>query len=269
MTYDIFSFFYELDLLELRMNILNDYVDKFVIVEATESFMGEKKPLYFEKNKARFSKWKDKIIHYIVDDYPNDKELMSIAISSPAVGAGEHWWVREFYQKESIKKALINLNDDDICILCDVDEVWNPNIKYNLNTHSIYRPILDSYMYYLNYRSSAHKLMWTGPSIMKYSTLKNGVLNHLRNRNMTSGVEIDNGGWHYEALGGAMDKISIVKHPDYYNSFNMANSLEHRINSLLDYKGRGLSFWIEHDISKMPEYIRNNDDSIIKKLTLL
>ena len=70
MVYDIFSFFYELDLLEIRLNILDKYVDKFVIVESTESFMGKENKLYFDENKKRFEKWKHKIIHYVVDDYP-------------------------------------------------------------------------------------------------------------------------------------------------------------------------------------------------------
>lgn len=72
--YDVFTFFNELDLLEIRLNILDPYVDYFVIVEATETFSGYPKPLYYEENKERFKKWKDKIIHYVIDDTPKDED---------------------------------------------------------------------------------------------------------------------------------------------------------------------------------------------------
>ena len=54
MVYDCFSFFNELDLLEIRLNVLKDVVDKFVLVEATRTHTGRPKPLYYEENKARF-----------------------------------------------------------------------------------------------------------------------------------------------------------------------------------------------------------------------
>jgi len=128
MVIDIFPFFNELDLLEIRLNILNDYVDKFVICEATETFSGKPKPLYFKENEERFAKWKDKIVHYVVDDFPNDKEIYDKAIKSPNTGNKEHWWVREFYQKESAIKALSFCKEDDIIMVSDVDEIPNPNI---------------------------------------------------------------------------------------------------------------------------------------------
>jgi beta-1,4-mannosyl-glycoprotein beta-1,4-N-acetylglucosaminyltransferase len=65
-------FFNELDLLELRLNILDPYVDYFVISEATITFSGKAKPLYYLENKIRFKKFEDKIIHNIVNDTPNN-----------------------------------------------------------------------------------------------------------------------------------------------------------------------------------------------------
>ena len=71
-TYDIFTLNNELDMLELRLNILNDYVDYFVIVEATETFTGVDKPLYYQLNKERFSEFEHKIIHFVIKDTPKD-----------------------------------------------------------------------------------------------------------------------------------------------------------------------------------------------------
>lgn len=46
MIYDCFSFFNELDLLEIRLNVLKDVVDRFVLVEAGETHAGKPKPFY-------------------------------------------------------------------------------------------------------------------------------------------------------------------------------------------------------------------------------
>ena len=61
MIYDCFTFFNELDLLEIRLNILDEYTDYFVIGESYETFSGLKKPLYYYENRERFEKWNDKI----------------------------------------------------------------------------------------------------------------------------------------------------------------------------------------------------------------
>ncbi|NJM15850.1 MAG: hypothetical protein HC896_11225 [Bacteroidales bacterium] len=53
MVYDCFPFFNELDILEIRLNELNEAVDKFVLVEASRTFQGDPKPLYFEENKEK------------------------------------------------------------------------------------------------------------------------------------------------------------------------------------------------------------------------
>ena len=66
--FDTFTFYNELDLLELRLNILGDVVDHFVINEANITFTGKPKPLYYQENKERFKKWEHKIIHHVTID---------------------------------------------------------------------------------------------------------------------------------------------------------------------------------------------------------
>ena len=68
--YDCFQFFDEEMLLDLRLNIMDKYVDKFVITEATYMHNGNPKKLIFDINK--FSKFKDKIIYIVVDKQPPD-----------------------------------------------------------------------------------------------------------------------------------------------------------------------------------------------------
>ena len=70
--FDCFMYWDEDTLLDLRLNILNDYVDYFVIVESDVSHSGEKKQFNFEINKSRYNKFIDKIIYYKITDTPND-----------------------------------------------------------------------------------------------------------------------------------------------------------------------------------------------------
>ena len=68
--YDCFMYFDEDMLLDLRLNVLNKYVKKFVISEATYTHNGNKKKLNFDIN--RFKKFKDKIEYIVVDKEPSN-----------------------------------------------------------------------------------------------------------------------------------------------------------------------------------------------------
>ena len=72
MVYDCIPFFNELDILKLRLHILDPIVDKFVIEEATATFSGEPKELCFEKNKAMFQEFLPKIEYIVVDNSPTE-----------------------------------------------------------------------------------------------------------------------------------------------------------------------------------------------------
>ncbi len=252
--YDIFTFFNELDLLEIRLNVLDPYVDYFVIVESNQTFSGQDKSLYFKENKDRFAKWNHKIIHQVVDDYPKDKDIVSLANSSPNVPKdGPAHWHREFYQKESIKKALVGLNDDDICFVGDVDEIWNYNKKYNLGKKDVFKLKLKVYSYFLNNRSDED---FAGTIVTKYKNIKNNCLNHLRSRNLRY---LHDGGWHFTNMGGLEQirrKLDASYTKESYNTPDVQQQLEGRIRENKDYMGRVFKFLI--DESDLPEYILKN-----------
>jgi beta-1,4-mannosyl-glycoprotein beta-1,4-N-acetylglucosaminyltransferase len=87
--YDSFTFFNELDLLELRLEELYDHVDHFVLVEANRTFQNNPKPFYFGENQYRFAKYMDKVIHIQVNDMPEHTDP----------------WGRERYQRDGIPLA--------------------------------------------------------------------------------------------------------------------------------------------------------------------
>ena len=114
--YDCFTFFNELDLLEIRLNILNDKVDYFVLVEATKTHSGLDKELFYYNNKERFAHFNHKIIHIVVNDMPKVKN-------------GNRWDL-ENWQRNAIMLGLTKCEQNDVIVISDLDEI--PNLD-NIN----------------------------------------------------------------------------------------------------------------------------------------
>ena len=66
--YDCIIYFDEDLIVDMRLNILNNFVDKFVIVEATRDHAGRQKRLNFNIN--NFKKFRHKILYHVVEDIP-------------------------------------------------------------------------------------------------------------------------------------------------------------------------------------------------------
>lgn len=194
------------EVLEARLNILAPYVDLFIVCEAEETFSGVRKNLSF--NKEKYTDFP--IQYFVMHETP---ELRAMAIQSPNIGAGEHYWVREFIQKESARYALATLDDNDVVFISDVDEIWNPALDYSQNV--IYKPKQLPYLYYFNQRTDEDWMGWTGTVACRYKHIKNGVINHLRTDGMTDYEVLENGGWHFNAIGGKQRKRDLFKHPVY------------------------------------------------------
>lgn len=110
--FDCFTFFNELDLLEIRLAELAPFVNHFVIAESPLTFTGREKPLFFAENRDRFVAYADKIIHIVVDDMPN-------ATTTSA-------WEREWHQRRALVRGLKDAAPEDIVILSDLDEIPRP-----------------------------------------------------------------------------------------------------------------------------------------------
>lgn len=255
MVIDVFSFNGEFDVLELRLNILNDYVDQFIICEGDETTAGVSKPRYFEENKERYTKWLPKIKHHVFSP-DTDPALSLLADKSPGVPQDMHWWRREFIQKESMRYALTHLKDDDKVFIGDVDEIWNPLIDYPNGRAELQQTV---YTYYLNNKSSEH---WTGTSLMLYKDIKTDTLDNLRAydtmRAYMKAPVIENAGWHFTNIGGVefiKRKIQSYAHQEFNNE-QFLSLVEQRVALNQDYLGR--DFKLEVDESDWPEYLKTN-----------
>jgi beta-1,4-mannosyl-glycoprotein beta-1,4-N-acetylglucosaminyltransferase len=274
MIYDCFNFFNELDILEIRLNTLYDHVDYFVIVESSVTHSGEEKPFYFEENKDRFSNFLDKIIHFKVEDSPtdfvnlpetNDKELENIfnfikKQTNRFNRRNQPDYGRDFFQKECIRRPLINCSDDDIILFSDLDEIPNPesiNGISDLDSTTIYSLQQNTYYYYINVLKQRD---WYGTKVLRYGRLKELSLNEVRGDESLS-VKIPNGGWHFSFMGGkemVEKKILSYSARDLaMRNSNVITSIENNMDNLIDPFFRGNLELVEIDDS-YPKYLINN-----------
>lgn len=200
--YDCFLFFNELEILEIRLNELYEYVDKFVLVESKETFRGNPKPLFFSENRDLFKKFEEKIIHVVVDTH--------IETDNP--------WIREGFQRNQILKGLIGCDENDIIIISDVDEIIRGNNLSNFvnairhDKKDFIGASLKMYACYLNRYAGE----WIGPVAMRYGYLLNSNPEHFRNKRSFANIFYDMG-WHFTWMGGVekyISKLEAFSHVD-------------------------------------------------------
>ena len=122
--YDCFTFFNELDILDIRLAELAEAVDYFVLAEATRSFTGKPKPLHFADNAARYAAYRHKIIHVMVDDMPVE---------------AHDAWAREYFQRNAIARGLGGAAADDVIMLSDADEIPRASVICGLRENALTR----------------------------------------------------------------------------------------------------------------------------------
>ena len=275
-VFDCFPFYNELDLLEIRLNVLNDVVDYFVLTESTRTFTGKPKPLYYDKNKDRFKKFSHKIRHVIVDDSEYDPNI--------------DVWQREFDQKNSVFRGINDCKDDDFVIVSDVDEIIKPDlilkfIKQSPNSIAIIKQ--PCYYYYLNCQSTevfnkakmakfkninspqqiraypkfsmhnSSKLVktffkWYG-SIRKRVCVKFG-----------SCVIYEDGGWHFTYMKSPeeiSEKITDFSHTEYnLDKYTSVDSIQSRMEDFQDPYDRDYQLKIVEIDNSFPRYIVDNQE---------
>ena len=209
--FDCFQYFNEDHIADLRFNILNEFVDKFVIVESTVDHQGKQKKLHFDIDK--YKKFKNKINYIVVDDTPNQ-------IKKPHTG-GES--LVEQHQRNSILKGLKNAEEDDLIILSDVDEIPDLNKlnRFNKNKYAVFSQKM--FMYKINFLNLKEN-NWHGSRICLKKNLKSPQwLRNLKFKkypfwrlDKPRGLQIiEDGGWHFAYLlssDGISQKIKSFAH---------------------------------------------------------
>ena len=212
MIYDCFSFFNELDLLEIRLRTLSDVVDRFVLAESRYTHTGNPKPLYYQENAARFAAFADRIVHVVAPD-PDDLRY-DANDQRPS-------WVRENAQRNATIDAILpQLEDDDLLIVSDLDEIPAPDAVRA--ARRIGRPVLfrqKMYYYFANCRNCTDPF-WYGSVALAFRDFKDprtyrriktdvafpstrlAAPSASKVRALRGIHVLRNGGWHFSYLGG-------------------------------------------------------------------
>lgn len=274
MVFDCFSFYNELDLLEIRLNVLSDVVDKFILVEARQTHTGKPKPLYYEENKGRFSAFIDKIVHVVVEDFPRTPEDYNERQSS---------WMRENFQRNAIVRGLVDARADDLVMVSDVDEIPAADAvrkAQGKNGVIVCEQLLCNY--YLNFVSYTTPI-WPGTKIVRYkdfidpktySAMKpskyvdecvNDGPSATRLRYLTPTSRIRKAGWHFSYLGGAkaiVAKIGAIA-VEYRDGDNTREEwVSKTIERGLDVCGCGRRFFAVPLDVRFPKWVRDNRERL-------
>ena len=206
--FDCTTFFKEKMMMDIRFNILVEYVSKFIVVESTFSHSGEKKGLHFNIND--YPKFKEKIEYIVIEKEPVDlfrhEELLK---SSYYKRLNSIKRIEQSY--EYMSYGLGSSDDNDLILLSDNDEIPNLSLITNKEISADYILFKQLFFYY-KFNLLYDRIDWFGTKACKKKRLKKfSNLRNLKNKKYPfwrldtyfsdikqSNLKIvQNGGWHF------------------------------------------------------------------------
>jgi len=196
MIVDTFMFYNELDVLELRLTVLDRYVDRFVLVESEVNHAGGQKELFFQNNRERFAKWLPRITH-----------IIATAAESPK---DENPWAREKFQRECILRGLEGGASADgtfqapvppsaIIMVSDLDEIPDmTRVPFENLPHIVTSVHMYMFEYSFDYLFTGEP--WFGTVLTNYEIFKRMGPNYFRD-NRWKFPPIKYAGWHLSSFG--------------------------------------------------------------------
>jgi beta-1,4-mannosyl-glycoprotein beta-1,4-N-acetylglucosaminyltransferase len=284
--FDCFMYFDEEIVLDLRLNVLNKYVDYFVIVESRFTHKGDERSLKF--NHKKFEKFKEKIIYLVYDEENLNIEKISIDDNQ---GEKSRKYIinatyRENGQRNFILKGLNKANNDDLILISDVDEI--PNLE-NLNLNKINQKIIlfKQDMFYYKFNLKLPNLIWTGTKACKKKYLTTPQwLRNIKDRkypfyrldiifSKTKYIDIkyiNDGGWHFSNVKTAEEIEHKLKSYLHHREFDENPMSKNEINEIIKNKQAIYDLKVDkkinkigdgsklekYNLDKLPKFLQNN-----------
>ncbi len=263
--FDCFMYFDEELVLDLRLNILNEYVDYFVVVESNFTHKGDKRQLKF--NHKKFEKFKHKIIYLIYDKQPTNIEKIS---DEDSHDVKSHKYIynamyRENGQRNFIIRGLNYADEDDMILISDVDEI--PNLK-DLDFSKINKKIIlfNQDMFYYKFNLKLPKLIWTGTKGCRKRHLKSPQwLRNIKDKKYpfyrldtffseTKFINIKfikKGGWHFSNIKTAAEIEHKLKSYLHHREFDENPMSKNEINEIIKKKQAIYDLKVDKKINKI------------------
>lgn len=226
--FDTFTFFNEIEVLELRLRELYDFVDYFVIAEANKTHAGNPKEFIFEQNKDMFKDFLDKIIYVKVEDLPDYSTNDRASQFAPL-----------YFQWNTIQRGLKGVaSSGDKILFSDCDEIPNVDtVKTKLDDPNwvAFQQIL--FYYYVNCKVNQ---TWRGTVLANYGTFESFLQLRFFLRKYRN--ECQNGGWHYSYVASP-EKIfykadNIAEREGVINVVGTADDIAKKMRTQKDVYGR-------------------------------
>ncbi len=243
--------YYDEDLvLDLRLNILDKFVDKFIIVESTFTHSGEKRDLLFDIKK--YSKFKNKIKYIILKEEPNNLETID---NSDNFDKKNSKYImnalkRENFQRNTISKGLFDASENDLIMISDVDEIPNLN---DIDPDSIKNEIIlfKQNFYYYKFNLILENMPWFGTKACKFKYFKSPQwLRNIKGKKYplwrldiffsetkyTNLNFIENGGWHFSNMKTAAEIEKKMKTYLHHREYDIKPLGKEKIEEIIKSK---------------------------------
>ena len=292
--YDACIYYDEDILLDLRFNILDKYVEKFIVVESLFTHSGEKKKQNFKVE--NYGKFKHKIEYILLKENPKNIYEVKKNNKNDLGKTIDNANLREIYQRNAIELGLKQINDNDWLIISDVDEI--PNLE-NLNLNKVQNKIILFNQLFCCYKFNlfTKTINWYGSRMIRKKDLKNPQwLRDIKskkypifrldilfsNKKYRDILFVNDGGWHFSYLKdakGVEDKLkSIRHHVDYELNPVGIEKLEsmikdkklvynYKLDQRADDKFSDNEILEDLDLSKLPKYIIENKNKYLEWLS--
>lgn len=261
--YSGFTFFNELELLELRLEEMSSYVDYFIVVESNYTFRNKPKQYVLEQNWDQFARWHDQIIYVKLDEstWP----------------MSDNPWDNETFQRNAILAGALGAAPDDVILIGDVDEIVRREaIDYvRANPSKFYSFAMPLFNFRYNYMLINHAEHMNWVMGCTRDMLNQISPNELRGFRFSCNghpefVNISHAGWHFTWLGddaAALLKLASFSHseadiPEVRDQVSIEESI--RTGMTLDRRGTPERYSPVKMDWYMPSTIINNMDKYSK-----
>ena len=271
--FDCTTFYSEHLMMDVRFNVLNDYVEKFIVCESTISHSGEKKKLNFDIN--NYPKFKDKIIYIVIDEEPEGIIGKKNGFAEPHEKRSDSLKRIELSYDYMIK-AISSASDNDLIILSDNDEIPNLNSEQFKKTKKdiiIFKQLFFYYKFNLLY----DLVPWFGSKAAKKKKLLSmSWLRNLKNKRypfwrvdtLFSNTRyinleiINDGGWHFTNLMTAEKLYEKLTNFGHHDEFELSGMTTKDLQKKIDNK----EVFFNHFVDKQKYKERWNFDYKLKKI---
>tara|TARA_B100000029_G_scaffold113817_1_gene106226 strand:+ start:23 stop:895 length:873 start_codon:yes stop_codon:yes gene_type:complete len=279
-------------LLDLRLNYLDKFVDKFIIIECNYNHKGETKKPHF--NKEKYKKFEKKIKYILLEEQPEG--IKGISINDDERQINSKYIVnaakRENFQRNYIKNCLSEADENDWIIISDLDEI--PNLK-NINFNNIDNQFIffKQNMMYYKFNLKLENCTWIGSRACRMKNLESAQwlrnikdrsypwwrLDTLFSKNKYQNIKfIDNGGWHFSYLKTAEEIEKKLKSYLHHREYELNPLGVDKIKKLIKQKKTVYDLKTDQrlnkfhsgntlnkiDINQLPKYILENKDKLKK-----